>query len=107
MMLALVEIVAHFPDTAQAPDGLGMTRGGPPPHRRRWAALLDDREPLAGGAGLDQVSMPGMVEAATSGALVRITTIDTTSASSAKTTASSKEVEMPWASTWSAYGAGS
>src|SRR6266542_2956720 len=54
-----------------------------------------------------QPPMPGTAEASTSEALARITTTDTTSASAANATASRKAVEMPWASTLPAYGAGS
>jgi hypothetical protein len=48
-----------------------------------------------------------MGEVSSPAGLVRITTSETTRASTAKTAASSKAVEMPWARTWSAYGAGS
>jgi hypothetical protein len=66
-------------------------------------------------AGLSEAGWPGvwlaqvsdMVGTFTSAGLVRITTSDTTSASTAKTAASWKAVEMPWASIWWAYCAGS
>ena len=63
-------------------------------------------------AGLSEAGWPGefawlrcrpAVGTSTSAGLVRITTRDTTSASTAKTAASWKAVEMPWARTWWAY----
>jgi hypothetical protein len=59
------------------------------------------------GVWLGQVSVPGAAGASTSTVLVRMTTMATARARSAKTAASWKAVEMPWASTWWAYCAGS
>jgi hypothetical protein len=69
------------------------------------SCLLASRKLAGQESWLAQVST--VVGTSTSAGLVRITTSDTTSASTAKTAASWKEVEIPWASTWWAYWAGS
>src|SRR5829696_9209903 len=86
-------------------DGLGQTTGSRRLVRSGDALSAGLSEAGWPGVGLAQVSTGAGTS--TSAGLARITTSDTTSASTAKTAASWKAVEMPWASTWWAYCAGS